>query len=429
MIIESASVAEEIKRASLFGLEAELKGVDFPKVMKRTMDFVDKEAAEIEEAIKANPRYTLYKYFSRFIGPKKLRIGKEEVEGEKILIAAGTRPNVPPIAGLDKTAYQTSDTIFRLAKLPKHVVFIGGGYIACELAHFFGGLGSEVTIIDRGPLLVSGEDEEVAKSFTRIFGEKYRLVMEAAVGGVSGPPPGQEGEVQVKVTAGGKSETVRGDLLFIATGRVPNTDSLGCQEVGIALNEKGFVQVDEYLETNVPGVWALGDIVGKFPFKHGANWEAKYVMINAFGGQKEPVDYRAIPHAIYSSPQVAGVGRREQDLKEKGTDYAVGRYDYIKTGMGKALEDEDGFVKILADQATRKMVGAHILGTNASILIHELVVAMKATDGDLDAIRNSVHIHPALSEVVQRAVNAVRFRGRAAKAPRTLMDRTTDQEI
>lgn len=429
MLIESAQVAETIKRASIFGLNAELKSVDFSAIMKRTMDFVDEEARGIEEAIKTNPKYTLYKHFARFVEPKKLMVGKEEVEGEKIVIAAGTRPAVPPIPGLDKTAYHTSDTIFRLAKQPKHVVFIGGGYISCEMAHFFGALGSQVTIIDRGNLLIGNEDEEVATKFTELFGKKYRLIMNAAVNKISGPPPGSEGGVRVEVKVGETIETVMGELLFVAAGRVPNTDTLGCKEVGIALTEKGFVQVDEYMETNVSGVWALGDIVGKFPFKHGANWEAKYVVRNAFGDKTEAVDYRAMGHVVYSSPQVAGVGLREQDLKEKGIDYTVGRYEYIKTGMGKAIEDQDGFVKILVDKSTRKIVGAYILGTDASVLIHELIVAMKAADGELSAIADSVHVHPALSEVVQRAVNAVQFKGPAPEPKKTLMERTTDQGI
>lgn len=444
MLIESAEVAETIKRSSVWGIQSQLTGVDFPAIMKRTADFVDEEAAGIEEAIAANPKYTLYKHFARFTGPKKLMVGKEEVEGEKIVIAAGTRPAVPPIQGLEKTAYQTSDTVFRLTKQPKHVVFIGGGYISCEMAHFFGGLGSEVTIIDRGNVLISNEDEEVANKFTELFGKKYRLILNAAVNKVSGPPPGQDGEVSVEVKVGEETKTITGDLLFVAVGRVPNTDTLGCKEVGISLNERGFVSVNEYMETNVPGVWALGDVVGKVPFKHGANWEAKYVTFNAIDKKNTPVDYRAMPHAVYSSPQVAGVGLREQDLSAKGESppdgragasgvkeagYVVGRYDYIKTGMGKAIEDQDGFVKILVDRATKKIVGAHILGTNASVLIHEIVVAMKAADDDLGAIKNSVHIHPALSEVVQRAANSVSFKETRPEQKKTLMERTTDQEI
>ncbi|HLD96227.1 MAG TPA: dihydrolipoyl dehydrogenase [Patescibacteria group bacterium] len=409
MLIETAEVAETVRRAGAFNIQADIKGVDFPGIIARTMEFVDEEAAGIEEAVRANPKYTLFKKFAHFTGPKRLTVGDEEIEGEKIVIAAGTRPTIPPIPGLDKTAFHSSDTIFRLPQLPARVVFIGGGYISCEMASFFGSLGSEITVIDRGELLISNEDEEIAAKFTEVFSSHYRVVKNATIKQVAGPPPGKEGEVTVTVEVSGQSQEIKGDVLFVAAGRVPNTDTLECDKAGFKLSEKGYLEVNEYLETSVPGVWALGDIVGKAPFKHGANWEAKHVILNALDDKKTAVDYRVMPHAIYSSPQVAGVGAREQDLKDKKIEYTVGRYPYIKTGMGKALQDEDGFVKILADPKTRRILGAHILGTDASILIHELVVALAAAGGDLDAIKNSIHIHPSLSEVVQRAVNSVSF--------------------
>jgi dihydrolipoamide dehydrogenase len=297
------------------------------------------------------------------------------------------------------------------------------------MASFFGSLGSKITVIDRGELLISNEDQEIAAKFTEIFSRRYRVVQPATVKQVAGPPPGKEGEVTVTVESSGQTQEIKGDVLFVAAGRVPNTDTLGCDQVGFKLTEKGYLEVNEYLETSVPGVWALGDIVGKTPFKHGANWEAKHVVMNALEGKKIATDYRVMPHAIYSSPQVAGVGWRDEDLKEKKIDYAVGKYPYIKTGMGKALQDEDGFVKILADKSTRKIVGAHILGTDASILIHEIVVALTAAGGDLDAIKNSIHIHPALSEVVQRAVNTIDFEGPSPALGKTLMERTSDQAV
>lgn len=433
MLIESAEVGETIKRSSIFGIDSEIKGVDFPAIMRRTMEFVDEEAAGIEEAINANPNYTLYKYFARFTGPKKILVGKEEIEGDKILIAAGTSPFVPPIPGLDKTAYHTSDTIFRLEKQPEHVVFIGGGYISAELAHFFGGIGSEVTVLDRGELLVSNEDGEIARNFTEVFSRKYNVLMKANIAGVSGPEPGQEGEVTVSYTVGEGKETksIKGDLLFVATGRAPATGSLQCKEAGYELSERGFLVVNEYLETSEEGVWALGDIVGKAPFKHGANYEARIIARNLFASGKDRIkaDYSVMPHAIYSSPQVGGVGLTEEQAKEKGIDYAVGRYQYIKTGMGKALDDQDGFVKIIADRKSRRIIGAHILGTDSSILIHELIVAMAACGGEVSAIQDSIHIHPALSEVVQRAVNSISWDEAPEETGKTLMERTTEQRI
>ena len=157
------------------------------------------------------------------------------------------------------------------------------------------------------------------------------------------------------------------------------------------------------METTAPNVWALGDIAGIYLFKHSANLEAEYAYRNAFSGKKEKVDYYAMPHAVFGSPQISGVGFTEDELKQKGMKYVVGKYEYQHTGMGEALQDKDGFAKILVEPATRKILGCHIIGTDASSIIHEVIVAMKSGEGKVDNITNAVHIHPALSEVVQRA--------------------------
>jgi len=415
MVIEAGEVAHTIRRSPTFGIQGEIKSIAFAKIMENTMSFVDDEAQGIEEAIKAHPQYTLYKYFARFLGPKKLLVGNEEIEADKIVIAAGTRPFVPPIVGLDKTAYQTSDNIFRLKELPKRTIFIGGGYISCELAYFFGALGSQVTVLDRGTSLLSNEDGQIAKSFTKVFGQNYGVALEANIKEVVGPPPGQAGEVTVKYTSGkeSKDQSVTGDLLVVATGRVANSDSLQLKEAGYTLTDRGFIKVNEFMETSVSGVWALGDIVGKAPFKHGANYEAKLISQNIFAseGQKAAANYNLMPHAVYSFPQIAGVGLTEEQAQKAGIDYALGIYPYMRTGMGRALHDEDGFVKVLADRNTRRIIGAHILGTDASILIHELAVVMSAAGGDVEAVKNTIHIHPSLSEVVARAVNSIVWEG------------------
>ena len=196
--------------------------------------------------------------------------------------------------------------------------------------------------------------------------------------------------------------------MLVATGRIPNTDILDVAKTNVEIDDKEFIKTNQYLETTSKNIWALGDIAGKFLFKHSANLEAEYVYNNAILNKKMRVDYNAMPHAIFSSPQIAGVGLREQGLREKKVDYAIGKYEFINSGMGLALQDNDGFVKIFADRKTRKILGCHIMGTDASTLIHEVVVAMKA-GLDVDAISDAVHVHPALSEVVQRAVNGIEW--------------------
>jgi dihydrolipoamide dehydrogenase len=213
----------------------------------------------------------------------------------------------------------------------------------------------------------------------------------------------KDDKVEMEVEQNGKKKKLIAEVLLLATGRVPNTDILDVKKTNVKINEKGYVKVNGYMETNVKDIWAIGDIAGVYLFKHSANLEAAYVAFNAFNPNKKvKVNYLAMPHAIFTSPQIAGVGYKEQELKEKNIPYVKGRYDYINTGMGKAIEDKDGFVKVLVDPKTKTILGCHILGTEASTLIHEVIVSMKSKLG-IKGINDAIHIHPALPEVVQRA--------------------------
>jgi mycothione reductase len=211
--------------------------------------------------------------------------------------------------------------------------------------------------------------------------------------------------ISAKTRNSGRYLEIESDQLLVATGRVPNSDNIDLSKTGVHVDEDGFIKVNKTLETNVEGIFALGDIIGRYQFRHSANLEAQYAYYNILNYKKKiPVDYSAMPHAIFSSPQVAGVGYTEQELKQKSNkDYVKSIYRYIDTAMGRALEDKEGFVKFLVSKETRKILGCHIIGTHASVLIHEVLVAMKSGDGTIDNISKTVHVHPALSEVVARA--------------------------
>ena len=404
ILIESADVAEFIKKSSGFGIKSKITSIDFKSIVSKASRIVDKEARDIKEGILKGKNTTLFNAEAKFIGERTLKAGSETITGGKIIIAAGTRPSVPKIDGLGNVKFMTSDEALRLKKLPKTLTILGGGYIAAELAHFFGSLGSKINIIQHNPVLVPNEDEEIAIKFTEVFRKKYSLFLDTDAVGVH--KKGKSFVVDAKGPKGAKK--IISDSLLVATGRTPNTDSLDVAKTGVEVNQFGYIKTNDFLETTCPNIWALGDIAGKYLFKHSANLEAQYAYNNAVLGQKIAVDYSAMPHAIFSSPQVAGVGMREQDLKEKKMDYAAGKYEFIKTGMGLALQDKDGFVKIFADRRTKKILGCHIIGMEASTLIHEVVLAMK-NNLTTDAIRETIHVHPALSEVVQRAVNSIRW--------------------
>jgi dihydrolipoamide dehydrogenase len=421
LLIHSADVAETIKRAHLFGIKVDGFTVDFQRMVERVNNITDSSSEQIMNAFEGIENPKLFSKECRFVGEKTLSVGKDKTNSEegimitadKILIAAGSRPRIPNVSGLNESGYITSDEIFRIRNQPKTLTIIGGGYIACELAHFFGALGTEINILQRGDLLVPEEDEEVSQRFTEIFSKKYNVYLGYKAKSVSKVKVDSGSQFHIAATrkddnASEKTLDIVSDQLLIAAGRVPNSDTLALDKTGVKINYKGYIVTDRYLETNVKGIYALGDIVGRYLFKHNANNEAQYAYYNiiASSGEKIPVNYYAMPHAIFSSPQIAGVGLREQDLRNMNINYHKSVYPYIKTAMGEAIEDRDGFVKFLVNKSDKKILGCHIIGSDASTLIHEVLVAMRHGDSTIDSISMTIHIHPALSEVVARAAGA-----------------------
>jgi mycothione reductase len=416
LLIHSADVAEIIKNANLFGIEVDGLSVNFQKIVERVNNITDHNSGQIKNAFKDIENPKLFAKECKFVGEKTILIGdNEKITAEKILIASGTRPQIPKkIKGLEGSSYITSDEALRLKKQPRVITFIGGGYITCELAHFFGSLGTEINIVQLGDALIPKEDEEISKKFTEVFSKKYNVYLGYETESVSKSKMNSDNDADsifqiiAKNSDGRKSLELDSDQLLIAVGRIPNSDILDIEKAGVKVDEKGFIITDDYLETNVKGIFALGDAVGRYQFKHNANHESQYAFNNILHpNRKVAVDYTAMPHAIFSSPQVAGVGFTEQELKKKSIDYQRSVYPYINTGMGEAIEDRDGFVKFLVDGKSRKILGCHIIGSYASILIHEVLVAMRVGDGTIDSISRTIHIHPALSEVIARAADEI----------------------
>ncbi|PKB64266.1 MAG: hypothetical protein BZY80_03305 [SAR202 cluster bacterium Io17-Chloro-G2] len=403
MLIHCADVVETIKKAHLFGIEAHLGKIDWDFIIKRTYEEIDQDAQAIEEGNRSAQNITVFKGSGRFVADKTLEVNGQQITAETILIAAGTRPWAPSIPGLDKTPYITSDQALRLPQQPKRMAIVGGGYIAAELAHFFGSLGTEVTLIHRRSTLLREEDEEIARRFTEVYQRRFNLLLDSQVSQVQT----KDGEIYLNVSSQHEvhEHTVElgVDTLLLATGRVSNTDLLEVANTGVEVDGRGYIKTDQFLETNVPGIWALGDIVGKYLLKHSANLEAAYAANNIFHpAHKDAVDYRAMPHAVFASPQVASVGLTEDLATRMDIDYVTATYNYSDTAYGSSIEDRDGFVKVLAHPETREILGCHIIGAEASILIQEAANAMRL-GLPTDAITQSIYVHPALPEVVQRA--------------------------
>ncbi len=392
MLIHRAEILAEVRNSEKFGINAEVNSIDYETIIKEVNGAVGRDAEAIETGIESSENYDLYRTEAKFIDDKVIDVDGKKLAADKIFIAAGTRPFVPPIKGIEDVDYLTSSEALKLEERPESMIIVGGGYIAAEMAFFFNEMGVEITVVERGKRLLSREDKDVSKKFTELAEEQYRVVLGAQAEEIE-----NEGEKRVYLDNG---EVLEAEQVLIATGRRPNTDKLRINDTAIALDDRGFIETNKYMETSVEGVYALGDIAGNYMFKHSANLEAQYTYLASIG-EKEQVDYRAMPHAVFSKPQIAGVGETEQQLEESGVDYRKAIYNYADTGMGMALKEEEGFVKVMASKSG-EILGVHIIGPEASTLIHEVLPVMRQ-NGSLQDIKDTIHIHPALNEVIGRA--------------------------
>lgn len=402
MLIHRADIVETIEESEKFHIDSEVNDIDFQGLIMEVNREVAEDSDSIEDAIRNSDQHTLYKTEAEFVDEKTVDVDGEKITADKIFIAAGTRPLVPPVPGLQEVDYLTSREALQLEDQPEHMIIIGGGYISAELAHFYDKMGTEVTIIEMTDNLVGREDQDIYQKYTELAKEKYNVELGLKASEVEKAGNGVRVKAEDKE---GNTHSFAGDELLVAAGRKPNTDKLNLEEAGYELDDRGFVETNNYLETNIDGVYALGDIAGNFMFKHSANLEAEYALKSSMG-QEHEVDYTAMPHAIFSSPRIAGVGKTEQQLEDEGADYVSATYQYSDTGRGMAMKEKDGFVKVLASHEG-EILGCHILGPEAPTMIHEVLVAMKAGTGNVKDIQDTIHIHPALNEVVQRAFKQI----------------------
>jgi len=407
MLVHVADVAQTIAESERFGIHAEVEHVDWPFIVERTFAEIDQDSANILEGNRRADSITVFEGEARFTGPKRLTVNGEEITAETIVIAAGTRPTAPEIPGLEETGYETTDTIMRIGELPRRLAILGGGFVAAELGHVFRSLGSEVTIISRGRTMLSNEDRDIARTMTEAYRRRFTLHLESTVTGVSRDGDAIRLEVGPSGDRHGEPTTVECDSLLVATGRAPNTDRLAVEATGVETDRRGYVRTDGAMRTNVDGIWALGDIVGRWHLKHSANLEAAHVANNILNPDRPAeVDYHAMPWAIFGSPQIGGVGLTENEAEEAGRPYAVATYPYDRTAYGSSIEDHDGFVKVLADPSSGEILGCHIIGHDASILVQEAVNVMRFRL-PIDVLAQSIYIHPALPEVLQGAFATV----------------------
>ena len=401
MFVYAADVAELARHGPSLGVHSRLDGVDWPAIRDRVFGRIDPIAEAGEEYRLGLDHVTVYAADARFVDHKTVDVDGERVSADHIVVAVGARPHVPELIETAAVGHHTSDTIMRIEQVPERLVIVGGGYISAELAHVFGAFGSEVTIVNRGPALLRAEDDDIAHRYTELAAARFDLSLSAVVRGVA-----RHGdEIVVELTVEGRPHTVRGDALLVATGRTPNGDQLDLERTGLELDASGYLPTDAELRTRVDGIWALGDVTNPAQLKHTANAEARVVAHNiVHPDDLRSVDLRFTPHAVFGHPQVASAGATERDLQSRGIPYRVATQDYGGTAYGWAMEDTTSFCKLLAHRDTRRLLGAHLIGPQASSLIQQLIQAMRF-DQTVDQIaRDQLYIHPALTEVVENAL-------------------------
>ena len=395
-LIRSGQIKHYVERSASFGVNAKLESIDFEKVMTRVHDVIG--AIEPHDSVE---RYSelgvdCVQGEAELINPWQVKVGDQIISAPNIIIAAGAGPFVPPIPGLDQVPYLTSDNLWQIKEQPKRLLVLGGGPIGCEMAQSFQRIGTEVTQMDMSPRIMPREDEDVSEFITERFKEEgIRLLTDHKMVAFKHV----DGRNIAVAESNGQEVEVEFDQVLIAVGRRARSDSLGFDTLGLEILPNGTLEVDEFLRTKYPNVFACGDVVGPYQFTHTAAHQAWYASVNALFGKlkKFKVDYSVIPWATFTDPEVAHVGLSETEAKAQGIEYEVTKYGIDDLDRAIADSEAHGFVKVLTPPGKDKILGATIVGYQASNLLAEYVLAMKHGLG-LNKILGTIHVYPTLSE-------------------------------
>ncbi|GAA1605463.1 mycothione reductase [Kribbella hippodromi] len=410
MFVHAADVAATPSVSSRFGIDEELLGVRWTDVRDRIFGRIDPIAAGGSEYRHHNPdnaNVTVYDGTGSFTGAKELTVDNNDgstsvFSADRFVLASGSRPVIPPIPGLEETGFHTSNTIMRLEQLPARLAIIGSGFVAAEFAHVFASFGVDVTIIARSKTLLRHEDAELAEQYTQIAQQKYDVRLNRETIRVTRR---DDNSIELKMLHPDGAEELVVDELLVAVGRVPNSDLLNLDAAGVEVDHEGRIVVDKYQQTNVDGIYALGDVTSPHQLKHVANHEARVVKHNLLNpDDRIASDHRFIPHAVFSSPQIASVGLTEEQAKERGIRYVAAVQRYADIAYGWAMEDTTGFAKVIADAETGQLIGCHIIGPQAPTVIQPVIQAMSFGLDAYAMAREQYWIHPAMPEVLENAL-------------------------
>ncbi len=401
-LLQSADVLSLAKEAEVFGVRIEKASLDFPSAMKWKETTVKRLVDGVTSLMRKN-KIKVIKGTGTLIDSKTVRVveSKEEIKGDSIIIATGSKPSKVPIKGIDESGVMTSDDVLTIEHLPQSILIIGGGVVGLEFAQIFGRMGARVTVVEMLPQILPAEDIELASMLEQVLKkEDIEIFTGATVTGISGA----QNMKKVSIARAGGTEERIVEIVLVAVGRTPNTDNLGMEKIGVK-TEKGRITVNERMETSIPGIYGIGDVASRLMLAHVAMEEGKCAAERIMGLDSR-VNYSVIPRCVYTSPELAAVGLTEAEAKKKQADVKIGRFPFVASGRALTLNQTKGLVKFVVDARYGEILGVHILGPHASELISEPVFAMH-TENTYKDIASCIHAHPSLSEAIMEAALAV----------------------
>jgi mycothione reductase len=396
ILIKAADRMVEIQEAPKLGIKVEVSNVDFSAIMKRMRKSIKEGQKHIREGILAAENLDFYQGEGHFITDYTLEVDGERIRGEKIFLASGSRPFIPPIKGVDTIDYLTNESVLQLKERPDSLIIVGGGYVSVEYGHFFAAMGTKVTILEMADRLVLAEEPEISELLKDKLSERMDVHTNAQVAEVK--KKGDSVAAVIGDQSSGEKKELTAQKILMAVGRRSNADLLKVSNTGVETDQRGFIKVNEQLETSPKNIFAIGDANGQQMFTHVANREAALVAHNVLHGANLKMDYSAAPHAVYSHPQIASVGLTEENAR-KTHKVLIGRTRYLDVAQGEAMMEREGFAKAIVEKESGNLLGFHIIGPYAPLLIQEVINAM-TSDGQVEEIQEGMHIHPALSELI-----------------------------